>query len=369
MLAQKVLFVGKIGGMCNVKYTFMQSLCEDYGFLPEFLPATKNELILLHGAGLPAVHGLRQSELNTYACIVIEDFQVKTALHNLCSSAVPIIQLWHGVPLKKIGFPELASAVNMTPEKAAYLAEQYSGYAAVPVTSQWMKETLFAKAFRADDFPVLGFARNDILLRPPTRNDMLGVDQNAYAKLKQHKKHGGKVVIYMPTFRDTHTGETLDDILHLDLLNTFCAKNNILFLLKVHPNIRLQSSLMYSHIHVYESEFDAYALLPMVDALITDYSSIYFDFLFLDRPIIFYAYDKEKYLSKDREMFFEYESMTPGMHVRTHEELLAAMYATLHAGHDPCKDMRKTLRDQVFTHHDSLSAHRICCYIQHKFVK
>lgn len=369
MLDKKVLFVGKIGGMCNVKYVFLQSMCQDYGFSPEFYPSTKDELVLLHQAGLPVVHTVSQNDIERYSCVLIEDFWVKTGLHSLSLNAVSVMQLWHGVPLKKIGFPEIASAVNMKPEKAAYLAVQYSGYAAVPATSEWMKETLFAKAFRAEDFPVLGFARNDILLRTPTRNDMLGVDLNAYATLKHHRKNGGKVVIYMPTFRDTGGCETLDDILQPDLLNTFCKKNNILFILKVHPGIQLKASASYSNIQIYGSEFDAYALLPLVDLLVTDYSSIYFDYLFIDRPILFYAYDVEKYLSKDREMFFEYESMTPGVHVRTLEELLAAMFVALSNNHDPCKEARKALRDKVFAHHDSCSSHRICSYIRDRFVK
>ena len=57
------------------------------------------------------------------------------------------------------------------------------------------------------------------------------------------------------------------------------------------------------------------------DLLITDYSSIFFDFLLLDRPIVFFPYDLEQYLSQDRAMYFDYEIMTPGPKCRTYDEL------------------------------------------------
>jgi len=60
------------------------------------------------------------------------------------------------------------------------------------------------------------------------------------------------------------------------------------------------------------NESDIYPLFTKVDLLITDYSSIFFDFLLTDKPVLFYPYDKDDYLTKDRSMYDEYNSVTPG---------------------------------------------------------
>ena len=57
---------------------------------------------------------------------------------------------------------------------------------------------------------------------------------------------------------------------------------------------------------------DMYPIFSKVDLLITDYSSIFFDFLITDKPILFYPYDKDDYLTRDRAMYDEYDTVTPG---------------------------------------------------------
>jgi CDP-glycerol glycerophosphotransferase (TagB/SpsB family) len=64
-------------------------------------------------------------------------------------------------------------------------------------------------------------------------------------------------------------------------------------------------------------------MLPRLDALITDYSSIYFDYLLLDRPVLFFPYDLERYREDERGFYFEYEEVTPGPKARTFDELVS----------------------------------------------
>lgn len=373
-----VLFVGKVGGLCNVKYAFLQSQAQDYGFDSCLVPSSGDDHQLLRASGLPVAYPCTPELLNSAAAFVVDDFPHKSALGELVSAdpstgepapdssffaGRPVIQLWHGIPLKKIGFPEIASAVNMNSEKALYLQRQYAGYACVPSTSPWMTEELFSRVFRAAEFPNLGFARNDILLRPPTHHDMLGVDQELYLDLVRHRKGGGKVVVYMPTFRDTGGNFLEDGVLDPFALEAFCLRHKIIFLTKFHPNIDVPAFRKLRAFMVCDSACDIYPLLPLADTLLTDYSSVYFDYMLLDRPLLFFDYDKDKYLTKDREMFFDYESMTPGLHCHTQEELLAALLRTLHCGEDPHASTRRELCARAFTHQDALASHRICCHI------
>ncbi|HCF38358.1 MAG TPA: hypothetical protein DER56_04685, partial [Thermosipho africanus] len=73
------------------------------------------------------------------------------------------------------------------------------------------------------------------------------------------------------------------------------------------------------------SEADVYTFLNLLDILMTDYSSIYFDFLLWNRPIIFFPYDLEYYRDEDRGLIFDYEDFTPGPKVYTLDSLHALL--------------------------------------------
>lgn len=360
-----VLFAGSLGGLQNVKYAYLQAVTQDYGFQPLFVTHAADYALLCR-AGLPALHPRQElsHEIAGASAIVLDNFVPHTSLGHHDVRGRPILQLWHGIPLKKIGFPEITSSVNMHEEKARYLAEQYSGYAAVPSTSPWVTKALFSTVFQAAAFPELGFARNDILLRPPTKHDMLGVDAHIYARCVRHRKQGGTVAVYMPTFRDTGGHFLEDKVVDPVALDIFCHRHNILFLAKFHPGIPVKAFCTLENFVVYNSQQDIYPVLRHVDVLITDYSSIYFDFLLVNKPLIFFAYDKEKYLSRDRELFFDYESITPGQHVRTQDELWAALRKILIDKEDAHAHERQALCDKAFTHKDAQSAHRVCCYLR-----
>ncbi len=61
-----------------------------------------------------------------------------------------------------------------------------------------------------------------------------------------------------------------------------------------------------------DESLDVYPILKESDLLITDYSSVYFDYLYLDREIVFYPYDLDYYKNDDRGLMFEYNEFTPG---------------------------------------------------------
>lgn len=78
----------------------------------------------------------------------------------------------------------------------------------------------------------------------------------------------------------------------------------------------------YSNILFIKPFEDIYPLLPVSDYLITDYSSIYFDYLLLNKEIIFYPFDYTEYVNEDRKLYFDYDEITPGEKVYTFEKLL-----------------------------------------------
>lgn len=366
-----VVFAGRANGRLidNVKYLYLRAATRDYGFEPWFFTMVPEEHTMLREAGLPVLtmdsHGIKL--LTSAGALVMDDLPANSnAAYLLCLGAEKI-QLWHGIPLKMIGFPEAESPVNMTPEKAAWLKRAYSACDIVASTSPWVTRELFSKVFRAREFMEHGYPRNDVLLRSPEKYDFCNADAECYHMLKKHRRSGGRVVLYMPTFRDTgldFLGEDGVPVLKPALLSAFARKHNLIFLLKLHPYVDDARLSAVPGILRYPSHQDIYPLLPLADFLVTDYSSVYFDFLLLDRPILFFAYDLARYLDNDRAMFFEYESMCPGPVATTQEALLDNLAGLLEGGGDAHSRARTALRNKLFAHHDAEASDRICRHLQ-----
>jgi CDP-glycerol glycerophosphotransferase len=108
------------------------------------------------------------------------------------------------------------------------------------------------------------------------------------------------------------------------------------------------------NILVVDSQTDPYPLLQLSDSLITDYSSIYFDFLLTKKPIIFFPYDYEEYLVESRELYFDYEKYTPGVKVKSMKDLEVALLAE-----DRYEKERLALKNIVFDDSTCFASERL----------
>jgi CDP-glycerol glycerophosphotransferase len=373
---QRVVFFGRQMEQFNDngKYAFLHCARACPELSCAFVTQSREVAAMLSGAGLTAfVLGDPRADAFMIGAgvVVCDDFhwRMDPVLAALLHPA-KIVQLWHGIPLKAIGFPELASAVNMTPEKAAFLAEMYAGYDTVASTSPYFTEHAFAPAFRAERFEEMGYPRNDVLQRPPTRDDLLGVDAALYGRLVKHKKAGGKVVLFMPTFRDGGGGPIEEGMLDLGRLAAFGQARNVVTVLKLHPYVGLRfSGALPDGLAVAAAGSDAYPLLRLADALLTDYSSVYFDYLLTDRPILFYPYDFDRYVSRDRELLFDYAAMTPGPRPTAPDDLFASLEAVVAGGEDAFAPARRHLRALSFAHADGRAGARLGAYISSRFTE
>jgi len=223
----------------------------------------------------------------------------------------------------------------------------------------------FGLSFRVEEKNIFetGLPRNDALLKT-IKGEKIFVDNITLDKITKAKSEEKKIIMYMPTFRDT--GDLpVDEIINLEKLDMILEKNNGFMILKVHElssiakGIR-ETKLDLKNIITCEPKSDAYPLLRETDILITDYSSVYFDFLLLQRPIIFYAYDLEKYINKDRQLFFDYDNrIIPGKIVKKSDELLNHIKFLLTNDDDEFQKKRKEMLNLFFTHHDSDSSKRL----------
>ena len=230
-----------------------------------------------------------------------------------------IVNLWHGVPLKKIALldPNLSGAARL------YFRKIFSeNYTCVLTTSRKLVP-LMAESFAIPEnrVKVWGQPRNDGMFEPKDRQAILN---GIYGELPACKK----AVLYAPTFRDGGSVKLFPfPDFDLKRLEKFLEREETLLFIRTH--IAEQASAapyLGERIRFLGNEEaeDVTGILNIFDVLITDYSSIYIDYLLTDRPMIFLPYDKEEYL-KDRGMNFDYDEVTPGPKPRTMEAFFSAL--------------------------------------------
>ncbi len=136
-------------------------------------------------------------------------------------------------------------------------------------------------------------------------------------------------------------------------------KQNAFFILKLHPFVsKLYENKNFSNIVFYESQSDIYPILKYTDILITDYSSVYFDFLLIDKPIVFFDYDYEEYSSNMNGFVYDYEENAPGDKVKTQIELEKSIEEILNEK-DLFKEQRIHVLKKFFKYVDCNSSDRI----------
>ncbi|MGW6689920.1 bifunctional glycosyltransferase/CDP-glycerol:glycerophosphate glycerophosphotransferase [Streptomyces sp. NPDC054961] len=239
------------------------------------------------------------------------------------------IQTWHGSALKRMGFHEPRT-------KAQGRAGQDRFQAAVDrfdhflIRSEHDARTL-AKGFRLRDEVLLrtGYPRNDALVaahrseadsgervRGPLAGEF-GIDPEK------------KVLLYAPTFRANADGTVEGFEFPFDV-EEFADRLGDRFTLLVRTHylnsVTLPPSVAGRVIDV-SRHHDITPLLALADGLITDYSSVMFDYAVLDRPMLFFAYDYEKYATDIRGTYFDLKEKAPGPVVATADELLQAVAA------------------------------------------
>lgn len=274
------------------------------------------------------------------------------------------INLWHGVPLKKIQndnkFDEVRHPINRKMKMKYFLRrmsdEKPSHY--VMTTSKNLV-SIFETAFKTNNVIVSGYPRNDSLISDKIRNEFTQSETNSIQRMQS--KQYSKIVLYMPTFRDTES--KFFESVKIDELCQYLKKNNLLFCIKLHPKSKLLSvflELENDNIHVINPEDDPYVYLKKADILMTDYSSIYFDYLLLDKPIIFFAYDLKEYLESSREFYFNYLEFTPGSKVCNWNELKNTLDRLLQKQSSEDERIeRKTIRNFVFEYDGRLGSERL----------
>jgi CDP-glycerol glycerophosphotransferase len=227
-----------------------------------------------------------------------------------------VVQTWHGSPVKRIGNDQ--AHMTRSPRPPAYYRQsaEVRGWDVLVSQSPWATPVL-RRAFGFQGKIVeAGYPRNDVLCAP--ERDELAAEVRRRLGLAP----GSKVVLYAPTYRDFDRKNNSVK-LNLAQARKILGRDHEL-LVRAHSMQAPPVVLDDGFAHDVTTYPDMADLLLVADVLITDYSSVMFDFAATGRPMIFFAYDLDRYSSR-RGLYFNLRDQAPGPVLSTSGEVLRAV--------------------------------------------
>lgn len=277
-----------------------------------------------------------------------------------------VVNFWHGVAFKaktnekinKFIYPDIAiSASDLG-------TEQLSDFCSIP----------------KEYYVKLGFPRNDYLF---DNNDICRPDEikeivNEYWHFEKYRK----VIVWMPTFRksnhfglseDYNINETglplIQNYEEYNNFNSFLCSKNILLVLKIHPlqvelpifREKKSNIIILKDSELYKRDVHLYQFLKYTDALITDYSSVSFDYLCVNNPIIYTLDDYEQYKKSRGFIRSDVIAYLKGYHVYNTKELEESIIGLF--GQDLYKTERNRIIPYFYEKFDGFACERIAKYL------
>lgn len=232
------------------------------------------------------------------------------------SRKAKVIQLWHGTgTIKKFG-------LDAEEGEVAHLAKKANQRVTHLIVSSERTKRQYQSAFgiSEDNIHILGLPRTDRILDEEWMQTRREIFFEKYPELERKRR-----ILYAPTFRDEETDSPQIALNLLEMAENLSEDE--VFLLRLHPhvaaNIKQSDWVKYKGKIYNVSEFSGVStLLAVADCLITDYSSIIFEYCLTKKMMCFYAYDLNVFLTEGRGFYEDYESFVPGPVVRTQQELM-----------------------------------------------
>ncbi|MDM5340106.1 CDP-glycerol glycerophosphotransferase family protein [Fictibacillus enclensis] len=258
-------------------------------------------------------------DMATSKFIVLDDFYPLVYPLKIRDKA-ELVQLWHAVgAFKTFGFSRLGRPGGPSPKSL-----NHRNYTKAIVSSHNIGK-YYAEGFGISDEYVVptGIPRTDVFFDEAYQKEVKDRLYEEFPFLRDKK-----VITFAPTFRGNgqQSAHYNMEMLNLDKIYEE-LKDEYVFLFKVHPFVKNDFSIPYQYSEFFY-DFSSYReindLLFVTDILITDYSSVCFEYALLNKPMIFFAYDVEEYIQK-RDFYFDYHSFIPGPLVKTTDQLVSTI--------------------------------------------
>lgn len=280
-----------------------------------------------------------------------------------------VVNLWHSISVKKLLYVANEEISKHT-ARVSYRTQERLGYAGLIASSDIDSYAMSAMFYPLNyrQVWITGLPRNDFLTQP--ENVLPRYIRSSLERLRGMSR-GRKLIVYAPTYRQTHVCDTahyyqFSDAEIARLKNLLRASGAILGYRphyfknsKQHFNLDqyIDDELIFDMSQDAVPEFSA--LARECDLLITDYSSVYIETLYLGKPVICFGYDIDHYKTHEDGLLYDMDLVFPGPVVQHFDELMDAVESRLHF--DPATIAREqaTARRIFFKHSDARNAHRV----------
>lgn len=212
------------------------------------------------------------------------------------------VNTWHGTPLKAMGRNIKNSPNELGNTQRNFMMADYLLYQNEFMFEKMKKDYMLDNFFKGK-YVLSGYPRNDAFYNNASR-------ENIKEKLEVSDK---KIVVYMPTWRGSLVNKDnliqYHYIMYLLLELDNKTDNDTVIYVKLHNYANSMINYdQFKHIREFPKGYETYEFLNIADVLVTDYSSVFFDYANTKRKIVLFAYDKKEYL-KDRGMYLEYDQL------------------------------------------------------------
>jgi len=257
--------------------------------------------------------------LATSDVILVDDYM--PVIYRIDDPGIRIIQLWHASgAFKTVGYSRVGKPGGPSP-----YSRIHKNYTHAIVSSDH-DVPFYAEAFGIPESRVVptGIPRMDRFFDPRAR-----AEGRAAALAAFPLAEGRTTILFAPTFRGDPRAAHYDvDRLDLPALHALAVEKDAVVIFKMHPFVReplhIPEALRDRLIDGTRTPIDVNDLLFVVDLLVTDYSSIVFEYSTLGGPMLFFAYDLDEYVA-ERDFYVPFEAFVPGRIARTFEDVLDAI--------------------------------------------
>ena len=285
--------------------------------------------------------------------ILLEDFYHYTAYKNF-KPEQNLVQLWHGAgAFKKFGYSRVGKGDNVKIHKG------YKKYTNVITSSEkinWCYSEAFGVPFK--NIKATGVPRTDILFNSD-RNKALKAEFRRTFSIPEDKK----IVLFAPTYRSANQRDAFYDMDRINIPKLFEEMGDEYVLTtKFHPAVYENNGSFvcegYENFVIDVSHMrNINDVLPVADILVTDFSSIIFDYWLLNKPIVFYTEDMREY-DDARGLYFDFEKYAYGPVVTSPEDLVAAIKKE-----DMGMDIREEFGNTFMASCDGRATEKTCRWI------
>lgn len=239
---------------------------------------------------------------------------------NYLGNAATVL-LWHGIPWKRIGHDSSCEESNWYQIYVKLFDYTYGTRYILSPSMAFDSIATSAFGIKCKNIIKAGYPRNSVFYDSEEVKRRREVVFNAIG----WKDFQTKIIVYMPTFRDTSKKYDIGALANNSELVEYMNENNVIVIQKAHfvSAARGENGVTIDNPRFFNlNDIDAQSLLCAADLLVTDYSGCFFDYSLLDRPIVHFIYDYDDYRSNDRGLYYEKEEVMFGTAATTEAQLL-----------------------------------------------